>query len=190
MTPSDSELMVRIQSADRDAFEVFSARHERTLRLHLLRYVDSQDVEDLAQEAMVRVWDRAEQWSDRGAPLAWLLRIATNLALNYIRDQRMKATVSLSEAGDAEDDNGHEVRALELSTASADELAYIRHQASRLAQIVSELPEDRQDVLRRSRLEGMKLQDIAAELDVPLGTVKSRLHLATKWVTQRWEDEQ
>ena len=62
--------------------------------------------------------------------------------------------------------------------------------ALHLLGLVSQMPEDKQMVLRMARLDGMKHQDIANQLDVPLGTVKSRLHYATEWIASRWEEEE
>lgn len=190
MAPSDDELLNRIQRRDRSAFEALTQRHERTLRIHLQRYVEQQDVADLLQETWLRLWDRASQWDSRGAPLAWLLRIATNLALNHIRDRRSKAWVSLSESDEDDEDMPSPSRQFEEAAISTGELAEWRDQAYRLLDLVDQMPADRQNVLCMARLDGMKLADIAGDLKLPLGTVKSRLHSATQWLTERWEDEE
>jgi DNA-directed RNA polymerase specialized sigma24 family protein len=55
---------------------------------------------------------------------------------------------------------------------------------------MGEMPEEKRAVLGMARLEGLRLQEIADQLEVPLGTVKSRLHAATHWLVERWEEEQ
>ncbi len=188
MAQSDAELMRRVQGGDSDALEAFASRHERTLRLHLRRYVGPDDAEDLRQDALLRLWDRAHQWEARGSPLAWLLRIATNLALNHIR--RRRSTKPLSDMADEHEDLGDAVLSSCTLSGSTTNEAELRHQASRLLELVEQMPEDKQTVLRLARLEAMKLQEIADQLDVPLGTVKSRLHSATQWLAARWEEEE
>jgi len=88
MGTPDCELMRRVQQGDAHAFEDLVRRHDRTLGLHLRRYVGPDDASDLRQEVLLRVWERAHQWEGRGSPLAWMLRIATNLALNHLRARR------------------------------------------------------------------------------------------------------
>jgi len=73
MGTPDPELMRRIQQGDAHAFEELTRRHERTLGLHLRRYVGPDDAGDLRQEVLLRVWERAQQWEGRGAPLAGLI---------------------------------------------------------------------------------------------------------------------
>jgi len=188
MDQSDIELMKGIQRREEAVFETFKRRHEGTLRLHLRRYVGPGDVDDLMQEVLLRLWDRAGQWDGSGSPLAWLLRIATNLALNHIRDTRSKNLTSL--VTDQEDEMGDPTPAFETATASADEAARMRDEASRLLDLMGQMPEDKRTVLHMARLEQTKLQDIAYQLGVPLGTIKSRLHSATQWLAERWEEEE
>ena len=177
-----------VQSGADEAFDALKGRHEGTLRLHLLRYVGPSDVDDLVQEALLRLWDKAAQWDGSGSPLAWLLRIATNLALNHIRDSGLRAHSPIPADGDED----YEATAWEAASgglAVSDE-ADLRDQAARLLELMLEMPEDKRSVLQMARLQQMKLQEIADEIGVPLGTIKSRLHSATQWLAARWEDEE
>jgi len=186
MALPDAELMRRVQERDTEAFGVLARRHERTLRLHLSRYVGPDDAEDLRQEVLIRLWDRARQWQGRGSPLAWLLRIGTNLALNHLRARR--GTVSLDcppeEGGEEMGDPSEEL------TRFSREESEFRDQAARLLELMEQMPEEKRTVLRLARLQDTKLADIADQLGVPLGTVKSRLHDATRWLEARWEEEE
>src|SRR5512138_2743720 len=88
---SDCELLKRIQVRDACAFEALLGRYRDTVRRHLVRMIrDLSAAEDLAQEVFLRVWTRSEQWSGQGGCRAWLLRIATNLALNHLRTVRRR----------------------------------------------------------------------------------------------------
>jgi RNA polymerase sigma-70 factor (ECF subfamily) len=149
--------------------------------------VGPEDAADLRQEVLLRVWDRAGQWEGRGSPLAWLLRIATNLALNHLRAQRARA--SLTPPAREEPESGDEAPAPEASAGLGREEADFREQAARLLDLLAEMPEEKRTVIRLARLEGAKLHEIAGRLGVPLGTVKSRLHAATQWLAARWEEE-
>lgn len=82
---SDEYLLGRICARDAAAFETLLARYQESVRGHLLRMVrDPNTAEDLTQEVFVRVWTRGEQWNGQGPFRVWLLRIATNIALNYL----------------------------------------------------------------------------------------------------------
>src|SRR5918911_756040 len=88
---ADRELLERIARRDACAFEVLFERHRETVRRRLGAIVrDEAAAEDLSQEVFLRVWTRAEQWDGRGAARAWLLRVATHLALNHLRSVRRR----------------------------------------------------------------------------------------------------
>ena len=188
MGTPDDDLMRRVQQGDAHAFEDLSRRHDRTLGLHLRRYVGPADAGDLRQEVWLRVWERARQWEGRGSPLAWMLRIATNLALNHLR--RRRDTVPLEWPADEEGELTETTRAAEAGPAATRDEFDHWELASRLMDLLGEMPEDKRAILSMARLESLRLQDIADRLDVPLGTVKSRLHAATQWLTERWEEQQ
>ncbi|HJN15688.1 MAG TPA: sigma-70 family RNA polymerase sigma factor [Armatimonadota bacterium] len=180
--------MTGVQRGEAAAFDELVRRHDHTLRLHLLRYVGPDDVGDLRQEVLLRIWHKAGQWTGRGSPLAWLLRIATNLALNHLRARR--PTVPLEGGADDEGDSRDATSLLETARGPGhDELEH-REQAARVMELINEMPSAKRDVLTMSRLENMTLQTIAEKLDVPLGTVKSRLHAATQWLSARWEEDE
>jgi len=179
--------MRRVRQGDAHAFEDLVRRHERTLGLHLRRYVGPDDASDLRQEVLLRVWERAHQWEGRGSALAWMLRIATNLALNHLRARR--DTAPLEGTADDEGETSGPTPATEAGLLVTGDEFERWETASRLAELMGEMPGDKRAVLGMARLEGLPLQQIADQLGVPLGTVKSRLHAATQWLAERWEEE-
>ena len=186
MADSDAELMRRVQAGHAGALERLMERHEALLRVHLERYVDAPTAQDLRQEVWLRVWQRAEQWEGRGSVVGWLLAIATNIALNALRTRRRVHTLDALMA----DDEWEAAAALYESTAPAPEdEALWRDQLGRVMALIDQMPADKQTVLRLARLEDKPLPEIAAQLGIPLGTVKSRLHHAVRWLAERMEDE-
>ena len=92
MTPTDGELIQRILAKDADAFSLLFDRYIGQVTDHLTRMLrDVGAADDVAQEVFLRVWNRADQWSGTGLFRAWLLRIATNLALNHLRGKNAGA---------------------------------------------------------------------------------------------------
>src|SRR5512141_2834930 len=89
---ADSEAMLRIQAHDERAFELLFERYRDPLSRYVCGIVrgevDTQAIaQDLVQESFLRVWMRAEQWNGQGSPKSWLYQIATNLALNHLRER-------------------------------------------------------------------------------------------------------
>ena len=123
--------------------------------------------EDLAQETLVQVWRKAAQYDPaKAAPSAWVFTVARNLRIDRLRRQRL-FEVELTEEADAEDEHGdgHQ-RTLE------------RLDAGRLTALVETLPTEQVDVIRLAYFEGLSHAEVGRALNVPLGTVKSRLRLA------------
>lgn len=128
---------------------------------------DASSADDLAQEAMVQVWRKAEQYDpEKAAPAAWIFRIARNLQIDRLR-RRKFFEVELTAEADRPDDgiDGHERTVEHID-------------ADRLRGLVEELSDDQMDVIRLAFFEGLTHSEIGQRLELPLGTVKSRLRLA------------
>jgi len=181
------DLIRRIRGGDEAALADLIAENSPVLRLHLARYVAPADADDLLQELWLRVWERAGQWDGRGRPLAWLLAIATNLALNHLRGRRNVVPLeALSE------DEVPDVATLgcDAIVPGPEEQALWREQLGRVREAMAQLPPDKQEVLRLVRIQGHRLEEAAHLLKIPLGTLKSRLHHAHRLLMEQMEDEE
>jgi RNA polymerase sigma-70 factor (ECF subfamily) len=186
LAESDAELMRRVQAGNAEALERLMERHGRLLRVHLERYVDASTAQDLQQELWLRVWQRAEQWEGRGSVVGWLLAIATNLALNALRSRRRADSLDAL----MEDEEWEAAASLfEASTPAPEDEAIWRERLERVMALIDQMPGDKQTVLRLARLQEKTLPQIAAQLGIPVGTVKSRLHHAMRWLAEHMEDE-
>jgi RNA polymerase sigma-70 factor (ECF subfamily) len=188
MTLSDGELMERTAVRDQAAFELLCASYAEPLRRHLLRMLRSPDsAEDLLQETLLRIWTHADQWDGRGAVRAWLFRIATSVALNALRtaQRRPQAAITLPNASDTTlsfwltDPSMSPQEAIERSEEQA-----------RLHTLVARLPEEKREVLRMVHGDEMAIGEVARVLGIPPGTVRSRLHYATKQLAREWHDDE
>lgn len=190
---SDEELLAKIAARDGQAFETLAARYRDALRRYLIGMARQPDVaDDLLQETLLRVWTRAEQWDGRGTVKAWLFRAATNLALNDLRNRKRRREQSL-EPGDtdsADDAPPAPAWMLDTATPTPEQCALQSEEAHRLRRLVAGLPETRRDMLRLVYEEDMELRDVAGLLDIPEGTVKSRLYHARKYLSRCWNAEQ
>lgn len=186
MGETSVEVMQRIRQGDAGALEELVSAHRVALRRHLERYVPPADAEDLLRELWLRVWQRAGQWEGRGRPLAWLLAIATNLALNHLRARRPVAL--LPEPG--EDDSPETFASLaEAVVPGPEEHALWREQLARVQAALATLPTDKRMAVQLVRIEGRSLRQAAAELGIPVGTLKSRLHHAQEALAEQLKED-
>lgn len=156
------------QRRDRQAFaQLFQWFAPRVKRYMQRQGADPDLAEDLAQETLVQVWRKAGQYDPgKAVPSAWVFTVARNLRIDRLRRQRLYE-VELTEEADAEDEHGdgHQ-RTLE------------RLDARHLTALVGALPSEQVEVIRLAYFEGLSHAEVGKALDVPLGTVKSRLRLA------------
>ena len=165
--PNDRDLMRRLLADDAVAFSLIYDRHVRSvygLAHRMLR--DRAAAEDVAQEAFVALWrNRHSYMPARGTPVAWLLTITRNRAIDAIRRGRGHTHAVLN--GDHE---------LEAPDCTEDE-ALRRVEAGVIGAALVTLPAAQRLVLELGYFGGLSHSEIAARLQVPLGTVKGRMRL-------------
>lgn len=191
---SDQDLMHKLRERDESAFDELMASYESAIRRHLIRMVmDANTAEDLLGEVFLRAWTHAEQWDGRGSLKSWLFRIATNFALNHLRTVRRRREQPLEIPLDPQDDDsetrvpGWMIDASALGPEAVLEAAETRRMVSRL---LDDLPEEKREVFRLVHQEEMTAREVSDMLGIPEGTVKSRLHYATKRVADAWKSSQ
>lgn len=190
---SDELLIDKILERDAEAFEVLWARYSASVRQHIIRTVqDESAAEDLVQEAFLRLWTSVEQWDGRGSFKGWFFRIATNLALNYLRTLRRRKQQPLEIPPDDFDDADESAPdpdwMIDTSLPSPDAMLEQAEQSNLLWRLVEELPAEKRDVLQLVYQKEMNLCDVAAEIGIPEGTVKSRLHYSIRRLAQEWKE--
>ncbi len=184
MTPTDDQLIRRIQARETEAFESLLARYAPMLTAHIARIVrDDAAAQDLVQEVFLRVWTRAAQWDGRGAVKGWLYRIATNLSLNHLRSVRRRSQQPLEmPADDLGDDEESLVPGWMIDASALTPEAQLEavEQQKLLGRLIDDLPPEKREVFRMVYDDEMDLHSVASALGVPEGTVKSRLYHSRK----------
>jgi RNA polymerase sigma-70 factor (ECF subfamily) len=170
--PADEELLLAVRGGDLRAFDALYARYERRLFGYLRRLVDDRELaEDLLQDVMLTVIHDRGYDPDKGRFSAWLFTVARNRCLQHHRRVAVRraddASSPLPRAADPPDP----------------EEALGRHQQVRVA--MASLPEAQQQLLMLKQVGELTYREIAEILGAAEGTIKSRLHAATKAFRQR-----
>jgi RNA polymerase sigma-70 factor (ECF subfamily) len=174
----DRTLVERVaQYRDREAFQrLFLYFGPKIKGLMMRSGSDADTAEDLAQEVMLTLWRKAGLYApDRGSVSAWVFTIARNVRIDRLRRQSSRPYEDIDEVQ------------LEAPDANGEEETQMRQRDTLVGQALSELPPEQRRVVELSFIEDMPQAEIATMLDLPLGTVKSRMRLAYAKLRERLE---
>lgn len=176
MTRSDVQLMLDVKSGDEESFGILLRKYRAPMVNFLYRMVrDAATAEDLAQEVFLRIYRARKQYSPSAKFTTWLFRIATNLALNSVRDNRHRQMDVSIDAPAKEDEAPVELPAREMRIdeymAERDRTAFIRN-------AISALPEKQRVAVLLHKYEEMDYGEIARILDCSESALKSLLFRA------------
>jgi RNA polymerase sigma-70 factor (ECF subfamily) len=162
MDDSDEALMARVARGDEPAYRMLTRRHLPAM-LGLARRIlgNTADAEDVAQEAMLRVWTHAPRWQPLAAFRTWLTRVVVNLCLDR---KRRKPWVALETAGEIVD-----------PAPGAGEAAEQDERARLLASAIAELPARQRTAIVLTYSEGMTNAQVAEILDTTVSAVETLL---------------
>lgn len=167
----EADLGAVAERKDREAFARLFAFYGPRIKAYLRRLgAEDAAAEDLAQEAMLAVWRRAGQFDRRRASLStWIFTIARNKRIDAIRRDRRP---------DYDPEDPALVGDTDGAAPGGDEMAEAAEMGVLIRRAVEDLPREQAELLRIFYYEEKPHSAIAAELGLPLGTVKSRLRLA------------
>jgi RNA polymerase sigma-70 factor, ECF subfamily len=172
-TLSDKELQLRYKDFEKEAIPHMDALYNFALRLT----GDEDDADDLVQETYMKAFRFFDKFEKGTNCKAWLYRILKN---SYINDYRK--TTKEPDKVDYEDvQNFYEnVKSDEVETQHYVQDVFTHLMDDEMSKAITELPEDFRTVIILSDIEGFTYEEIADFVDVPVGTVRSRLHRARK----------
>ena len=166
---TDAELVRLAQEGDLEAFAEIVRRHERRLRVVLLRILDdTRDVEEAVQDAFVQAWQNLDRYRGEAALFTWLYRIGVNAALAR-RRRKEHATTDLDSLA-AEPAVDVPMDALPEGAAEAHDLR------ARVVAALAALPFEYREAVVLRDLAGLANQEVADALGVSLAAAKSRIH--------------
>ncbi|MBL6448700.1 sigma-70 family RNA polymerase sigma factor [Fulvivirga sp. 29W222] len=166
-----------VKEGDEQAFAMLMERYKRPVYhmiLKMVRNVD--DAEDLTIEAFAKAFKNLHRFKKDYTFSTWLFRIATNNAIDFIRKKRLE-TMSLDTS--FTDDNGEAVQIdVEDKNLNPQEETIKSQKIELIQMFVTKLPAKYQRLVRLRYFQEFSYEEIATELDAPLGTVKAQLHRA------------
>ena len=174
----DRTLVERCQAGDLTAFEPLVEKYrQRVWRLAYNVLRDREDAWDVAQEAFIRAYQALPGFRGQSAFYTWLFRIVMNVAADKARQRAARGRAFGTERVPEEDWD----RAMaDTSTMAPDDAAARTEDRARIQRALEALPEHHRTIIMLSDLEGLSYREIAEVLNIPMGTVMSRLHNARK----------
>jgi RNA polymerase sigma-70 factor (ECF subfamily) len=173
------ELMRKVAlERDREAFRELFVYYAPRVKAQLLRQRASTELaEDLMQETMLTLWNKAEQFTNRRGSLGgWIFTIARNKRIDRIRRLNAAHYVAVEEHDLADD------------APDAEDQTMAGERDRKVAAVVRALPADQREVIELAFNEDLSQSEIAERLGIPLGTVKSRTRLAFQKMRRELED--
>jgi RNA polymerase sigma-70 factor (ECF subfamily) len=179
-TLPDADVVRLAQQGREPAFRELVRRYERPVFSLVYRMVrDRETAEDLAQDAFIKVLNHIDKYSPEFKFSSWLFKIANNVAIDHLRRRRLD-TISMD--GSPHATSASEVEASSIELQADQETALEELEAKELGSAIERAigslrPEYRACIMLR-HVEGRSYEEIAATLDLPLGTVKTYIHRA------------
>jgi len=189
---SDEELLALFRQGTTEAFGELVHRYEGELYGYLRRYTSDSDLaEDVFQNTFLQFYTKLHQF-EAGRPVRpWLYAIATNQAIDALRRQNRHAALRLYQENDeaANDEAAPLLSLLETRTPGPLEQMQVAERQQYIRSSVDRLPEFLRQVVILAYYQSLKYKEIAEILDIPVGTVKSRLHTALSKLQDAWSTE-
>lgn len=162
---ADFDLVARARKGDLEAFGDLVNRHQAALVRYLMHVVSHPaDAEDVAQDALLRAYKALKDFRGQSTFKTWLYQIATNAARTHLDKRRRRRE---DQAADAERED------LEVASSEQVERRIVAHDQLRRA--LAELPDDWREAVVLRDIEGLEYREIADALQIPIGTVESRI---------------
>jgi len=178
LAPTDVDLMQRSAAGDRDAFLALYDRYSgRVYGLVVSLLGRGPQSEDAFQDALWDVWRRASSYNPHLGPVdSWILMIARSRAIDVLRRGRREAALKAALRHEAESSAG--------ALPGAGQSSMVQDQAHACDRVLSGLPAEQASVIRLAYVRGMSREEIASALNIPVGTVKSRIRSGIRAVAE------
>jgi len=179
----DQALVERVQQGDKKAFDLLVLKYQLRLSKLVSRFLRNQsDVPDVVQEAFIKAYRALPNFRGESAFYTWIYRIAINTAKNHLVSMSRKSPPGSIDVQDAEDYGASEWL---KEYASPEREALTAELETTVHQSMSDLPDDLREAVTLREIEGLSYEEIAAIMDCPIGTVRSRIFRAREAIDEK-----
>ena len=172
----DDRLVAKAVQGQENYYKKLVDKYNRPIYFHIRKMIKEQElVEDLVQEVFIKAFKNLATYSNKYAFSTWLYRIATNHTIDYLRKKKLP-TFSISDPIKTKDG---EVEVQLPDTSFATDAPIIKSERKAIVQeAIANLPEKYRKVIRMRHMDELSYDEIADELNIPLGTVKAHIFRA------------
>ncbi len=172
----DDRLVAKAVQGQEEYYKKLVDKYNRPIYFHIRKMIKEQElVEDLVQEVFIKAFKNLATYSNKYAFSTWLYRIATNHTIDYLRKKKLP-TFSISDPIKTKDG---EVEVQLPDTSFATDAPIIKSERKAIVQeAIANLPEKYRKVIRMRHMDELSYDEIADELNIPLGTVKAHIFRA------------
>ena len=181
---SDEELILRFQNGDEQSYVELVNRYRDRLINYIYRFVnDTESAEDIVQDALVKLYTHKHYYKKIAKFSTWIYTIAGNLAKTELRKKKTRKVTNLSQLGP--EDRDYELPSVEPA---ADKIAHSEYLGNRIQIAINKLPLHFKTVTILRDIQELSYEEISKIVDVPLGTVKSRINRARLQLQKELKD--
>lgn len=165
---TEEELISLIKSGDQDAFSYLYDNYSKALFGVIFSVIgNSEEAEDILQNVFIKIWNNFSSYNkDKGRLYTWMLNITRNTAIDYTRSKHSK----INSRKQTSDNIENEINQQHFNTVNYDD--------AELKNLLSELKAEHQTIIELAYYEGYTQEEISKKLNLPLGTVKTKVRQA------------
>lgn len=168
-------MVERAQQGDKKAFNLLVVRYQNRVAGLLTRYVSRDDIPDIVQETFIKAYRSLESFRGESAFYTWLYRIAVNTAKNHLTTQGRRPPKEDILAEDAE---GYESGTYLREADTPENLVLSEELKKVVFDTIESLPDELKNAILLREIEGLSYEEIAEQMQCPVGTVRSRIFRA------------
>jgi RNA polymerase sigma-70 factor (ECF subfamily) len=175
-------LVQRVQNGDKQAFNLLVQKYQFRIRHLVGRFIkDTSEQEDIVQEAFIKAYRAIARFRGDSAFYTWLYRITVNTAKNHLVASGRRPPAQDVDLDDVVHSRGADGL---VETNAPDKILENDQLVSAVKRAISNLPTELREAIQLRELEGLSYEDIAAVMECPIGTVRSRIFRAREAIEQ------
>lgn len=180
---ADKEIIERVKNGDKKAYDLLVLKYQQRVINLISRFVKNYaDALDISQETFIKAYKALPNFRGESAFYTWLYRIAVNTAKNHLTVQSRKITKSDYDVTEIEQIEGN----MTLTEQTTPENLLIKDELQEtILNTIENLPEDLKSAIMLREIEGLSYEEIAAVMECPVGTVRSRIFRARETIDNK-----